>query len=163
MLKMSTRSTYAIRALTDLGSRAENGPVRLGEIAERQRIPLPYLEQIFYKLKGAGLVRAMRGPQGGYRLAKDPHDISLAEIITVLEGPLGPLLCSMPENFSPRCHEDEGCASRFLCSELDGHLHAVLAKNTLGMLCAESKKLLKNKKVRPGEQGVFNNERRRVA
>ena len=141
-MKVSTRSTYAIRALTDLGVRSQKGPVRLAEIARQQHIPLPYLEQIFYKLKKAGLVRAVRGPQGGYQLTKNPSDISLAEIITVLEGPLAPVLCSMPENYSPHCHEVDGCASRFLCSELDGELHRILAKNTVGMLCENMLRLV---------------------
>jgi Rrf2 family protein len=115
--------------------------MRLPDIAERQHIPLPYLEQIFSKLRRAGLVEAVRGPQGGYTLARKPGDISLADIISVLEGPIEPILCSMPENRHPHCHEEDGCASRTLCNELDGELKRILSRNTLGTLCGEAKKI----------------------
>ena len=138
MLKVSTRSTYAIRALVHLGRESEKGPVRLATIADRQSIPLPYLEQIFSKLKRAGLVQAVRGPQGGYLLSRAPDAITLAEIISILEGPIEPVLCSMPENRSPDCHEVEGCVSRLLCSELDGELTRILSRNTLGALCGQA-------------------------
>lgn len=135
MMKMSTKSTYGVRALIQLARESqEDVPVRLSGIASRQNIPLPYLEQIFSKLRRAGLVLSVRGPQGGYKLAKDPTSITLRDIITVLEGPIDPVLCTMPENRSPNCHEVEGCLSRFLCNELDGELERVLSKNTLGTM-----------------------------
>lgn len=132
MIKMSTKSTYALKALIDLARFSSTKPVRLSNIAQRQRIPLPYLEQIFSKLKKAGLVEALRGPQGGYKLSRPMDDISLADIVTTLEGPLQPLLCSQPEMRSSTCHDVEGCLSRFVCNELDGAVHQILKKNTLG-------------------------------
>lgn len=141
MLKVSTRSTYAIRALVHLARLAGDSPIRLADIAELQNIPLPYLEQIFSKLKKAGLVQAVRGPQGGYRLMKHPSDISLANIIFILEGPQQPVLCSMPENFSANCHDVDGCASRSLCNELDGTLTSILSRHTLAGLCGEAERL----------------------
>ncbi len=141
MLKMSTKSTYAIRALIQLGREFQDVPIRLASIAKRQRIPLPYLEQIFSKLRKAGLVEAVRGPQGGYKLAKSPNEISLEDIVSSLEGPLAPVLCSMPENRSPNCHEIEGCLSRLVCNELDGELSRVLSRNTLGMLIGQAEKV----------------------
>jgi Rrf2 family protein len=146
MMKVSTKTTYAIKALIHLGRRNANTPIRLSEIAEAQHIPLPYLEQIFSKLRRAGLVVAIRGPQGGYKLTKSPSDTTLAEIVSVLEGPIEPVLCSMPENRSPNCHDVEGCVSRSLCNELDGALHRVLEGNTLGSLCASAE--TKSKPVR---------------
>jgi Rrf2 family protein len=143
---MSTKSTYALKALIDLARATPDKPERLSDIAERQHIPLPYLEQIFSKLKKAGLVQAVRGPQGGYTLSRSMNDITLADIITTLEGPLQPLLCSQPEQKSSTCHDVEGCLSRLLCNELDGAVHQILKKNTLGKLCGEANKL----------QGVLN-------
>jgi Rrf2 family protein len=141
MIKMSTRSTYALKALIDLARYAHDRPERLNAIAERQHIPLPYLEQIFSKLKKAGLVQALRGPQGGYQLSKSTTDISLADIVTALEGPLGPALCSQPEKRSSTCHDVDGCLSRHMCNELDGAIHHVLRKNTLASLCGEAERL----------------------
>ncbi len=138
MMKVSTKSTYAIRALLQLGREPQDSPVRLARIAERQKIPLPYLEQIFSKLRRAGLVTSIRGPQGGYRLAKKPADISMRDIIAALEGPMVPVLCSMPENHSSDCHETEGCLSRFLCNELDGELSRILSRNTLSSLLGKA-------------------------
>lgn len=138
MLKVSTKSTYAIRALIQLGRESKESLVRLSRIAERQHIPLPFLEQIFSKLRRAGLVESVRGPQGGYKLAKQPADISLRDIITCLEGPMAPVLCSMPENHSPNCHEIEGCLSRLVCNELDGELERILSRNTLGTLLGQA-------------------------
>ena len=138
MMKVSTRSTYAIRALIYLGRQADGRPVRMADIAGTQDIPLPYLEQIFSKLRKAGLVQAVRGPQGGYRLARDASSITLQDIIVSLEGPLSPVLCSMPENYSPNCHDVEGCLSRLICSELDGELSRILSRNTLGALCGQA-------------------------
>ncbi len=140
MMRMSTKSTYAVRALIDLIQHSEGKPVRLADIARRQGIPLPFLEQIFLKLKKAGIVTAIRGPQGGYTTEKSPKEVSLADIVTILEGPLEPVLCSHPENLSATCHKVEGCLSRVLCNELDGQLLKVLAKNTLAKLSGDAQK-----------------------
>jgi Rrf2 family protein len=134
MIKVSSKSTYALRALMDLSQHADGTPIRLPEIADRQHIPLPFLEQIFSTLRKAGLVQAVRGPQGGYHLTKAPHEITLGDIITATEGPLEPVLCSMPENRTPNCHDVDGCVSRLLCCELDGALKEILARNTLASL-----------------------------
>ena len=132
MLKVSTKSTYALRALLQLARESAETPIRLAGLAKKQAIPLPFLEQIFSKLRRAGVVASVRGPQGGYKLARKPDDISLADIVVALEGPMEPMLCTMPENRTPDCHEVEGCFSRFVCKELDGELNRVLSKNTLG-------------------------------
>ncbi|MCG3205921.1 MAG: HTH-type transcriptional regulator IscR [Elusimicrobia bacterium] len=141
MMKVSTKSTYAIRALIQLAREGGAVPVPLSNIADRQHIPLPFLEQIFSKLRRAGLVFSLRGPQGGYKLAKEPNKISLHEIISHLEGPIDPVLCTMPENRTPTCHEVEGCLSRFLCNELDGELSRVLSKNTLDTFVGQAERM----------------------
>lgn len=141
MMKVSSRSTYAIRALVSLARSGGTGTVPLARIAERQKIPLPYLEQIFSKLRKAGVVEAVRGPQGGYRLGRDPSEISLAQIINSLEGPMEPVLCTMPENRAPDCHEVDGCLSRLLCCEVDGALNKILSDRTLASLTGEAEKL----------------------
>jgi Rrf2 family iron-sulfur cluster assembly transcriptional regulator len=141
MLKASTKSTYAIRALIQLGRSGQDKPMRLSTISKNQKIPLPYLAQIFSKLRRSGLVEAVRGPSGGYKLSKNPHNITLADIVYSLEGPQNPVLCSMPENRSDDCREKEGCVSRMICHELEHELNKVLSRNTLGLLCGEADRL----------------------
>ncbi|MBN1433665.1 Rrf2 family transcriptional regulator, partial [Candidatus Fermentibacterales bacterium] len=82
---ISTRSRYALRALTELIRLSDGGPVSLGVLAERQEIPLRYLEQIFGRLRAAGLVKGKRGPGGGYVLTRPSEQIPLIEIVAALE------------------------------------------------------------------------------
>lgn len=141
MMKVSTRSTYAIRALLYLARAGAGDTVALGRIADSQKIPLPYLVQIFSRLRKASLVEAIRGPQGGYRLSRQPAQITLAQIIYALEGPVQPVLCTMPENRSDNCHEVDGCLSRLLCCEIDGALDQILSNKTLASLSGEAERL----------------------
>lgn len=87
-MKVSTRGDYASRALLSLSLRTPDGPTSVRDIAERTGLPQPYLEQILLALKGAGLVRSKRGVGGGYVLARDPAEISLAEIVSAVDGPI---------------------------------------------------------------------------
>ncbi len=88
-MKVSTRGDYASRALLSLALHAEEGrPTTVRDIADRTGLPQPYLEQILLALKGAGLVRSKRGVGGGYVLARDPAEISLAAIIRAVDGPI---------------------------------------------------------------------------
>ena len=87
-MKLSTRCRYATLALFDLAYHAGEDPTQVRQIAERQSIPLRFLEQIFQDLKRAKLVEGKRGRKGGYQLARDPHEISLGDIVRATEGPL---------------------------------------------------------------------------
>jgi Rrf2 family iron-sulfur cluster assembly transcriptional regulator len=87
-VKVSTRGDYAARALLSLALHGEDRPTSVKEIAERTSLPQPYLEQILLAVKGAGLVQSKRGVGGGYVLARPPEQITLAEIIAAVDGPL---------------------------------------------------------------------------
>jgi Rrf2 family iron-sulfur cluster assembly transcriptional regulator len=88
-VKVSTRGDYASRALLSLALHGDTtGPTTVRDIAERTGLPQPYLEQILLALKGAGLVRSKRGVGGGYVLARDPAAITLAEIVSAVDGPI---------------------------------------------------------------------------
>ena len=95
-MKLSTKGRYAVMALADLAcqSRNKGQPVALADIAERQDISLAYLEQIFARLRRRGLVKSMRGPGGGYRLARSAGETPVADIITAVDEPLSALRCS---------------------------------------------------------------------
>lgn len=87
-MKVSTRGDYASRALLSLALHADGTPTSVRDIAERTSLPQPYLEQILLALKGAGIVRSKRGVGGGYLLARAPQEISLAEIVSAVDGPI---------------------------------------------------------------------------
>jgi Rrf2 family iron-sulfur cluster assembly transcriptional regulator len=84
-VKLSTKGRYAVMAMVDLARHAQAKPVSLSDIATRQEISLSYLEQLFARLRRAGLVKSVRGPGGGYRLARDPADIRVADVMEAVE------------------------------------------------------------------------------
>ena len=88
-MKLSTRSTYGMRALIELALTSGRSPVSAAWIAKRQDLSVAYLEQLLHRLKKQGLVRSIRGPRGGYVLAKDPARITMAEVVRVLDGTNG--------------------------------------------------------------------------
>ena len=89
MLSITTKSPYAIRALTELARTGGAGPVPIGELARRRDIPVQFLEQLFATLRRAGILRSQRGVKGGYSFARTPSDITVLEVIELLDGPLG--------------------------------------------------------------------------
>jgi len=112
MLAQKTR--YALRSLLFLVEEGDDSPVQLARIAETQQIPPKYLELIMLDLKKAGLVTSIRGPKGGYTLARDPASISFGEIVRIMEGPIALVPCASV-NFYARCgdcHDEATCAIR---------------------------------------------------
>jgi len=99
-MKISTKGRYGLRALVDLTYHCANGHVSLVQIAERQKISLNYLEQVFSALRKAGLVNSVKGAQGGYILAKAPKDITAGDILRVLEGEFS-IVDDLEQNQSP--------------------------------------------------------------
>ncbi len=89
-MKVSLRATYGIMAAVDLAMHPGSTPVRAKSIARRQAIPARFLEQVLHGMKKAGLVSSLRGAQGGYVLSKKPSEVSVAEILEALDGPLAP-------------------------------------------------------------------------
>src|SRR2546425_10363373 len=96
MLKISQKTEYALRAMIQLAQRSEEGLMSAREISEDQRIPLRFLEQQLGALSKAGLVESFRGAGGGCRLAKDPAQISVADVVDAIEGPFYPMFCLDP-------------------------------------------------------------------
>jgi Rrf2 family transcriptional regulator, cysteine metabolism repressor len=89
MLSITTKSPYAVRALAELARSGAAGPVPIGELARRRDIPVQFLEQLFAALRRAGVLRSQRGVKGGYSFARDPGDVTVLEIVELLDGPLG--------------------------------------------------------------------------
>jgi Rrf2 family protein len=130
-MKVSTRGDYAARALLSLALHGLDRPTSVKEIAERTDLPQPYLEQILLATKGAGLVRSKRGVGGGYVLARPPEEITLAQILSAVEGPL-----DMPLGEHDHCEghcvlqEVWGCVSEEMRRLLEGFTLADLVART---------------------------------
>jgi Rrf2 family cysteine metabolism transcriptional repressor len=92
-MRLTARSEYGLLALIDLACRCGHGPVSAREVAQRQRIPGKFLEQLFASLRKAGLVTAVRGAHGGFELSRPADDITVLNVVEALEGPLRPTLC----------------------------------------------------------------------
>jgi Rrf2 family transcriptional regulator, cysteine metabolism repressor len=89
VLSITTKSPYAIQALTELGRSGDAGPVPIAELARRREIPVQFLEQLFSVLRRAGLLRSYRGVKGGYSFAREPSAITVLEVVELLDGRLG--------------------------------------------------------------------------
>jgi Rrf2 family transcriptional regulator, cysteine metabolism repressor len=89
MLSITTKSPYAVRALTELARSGGAGPVPIGELARRRDIPVQFLEQLFAALRRAGVLRSQRGVKGGYSFAREPSQVTVLEIVELLDGPFG--------------------------------------------------------------------------
>ena len=89
MLSITTKSPYALQALTELGRASGDAPVPIAELARRREIPVQFLEQLFAVLRRAGMLRSQRGVKGGYLFERAPSDITVLEVVELLDGPLG--------------------------------------------------------------------------
>lgn len=119
-MQLCTRSRYAVMAMTDLAARqgegCECGPICLAEIAARQQLSQPYLEQLFGKLRRAGLVASSRGPGGGYRLARPSDEIAIADIIAAVDESIRATRCA---DSMPGCLEPVGAEAPTRCQTHD--------------------------------------------
>jgi Rrf2 family protein len=89
VLSITTKSPYAVRALVELARSGASGPVPIGELARRREIPVQFLEQLFAVLRRAGILRSQRGVKGGYAFARPPGEVTVLEVVELLDGPLG--------------------------------------------------------------------------
>ncbi|THF55888.1 Fe-S cluster assembly transcriptional regulator IscR [Pseudothauera rhizosphaerae] len=129
-MRLTTKGRFAVTAMIDLASRQTDGPVTLAGIAERQSISLSYLEQLFGKLRRYKLVSSVRGPGGGYRLARDMKDITVADIIVAVDEPLDATQCGGRQN----CQDEHVCLTHDLWTNLNKRMYQYLASVTLAAL-----------------------------
>jgi Rrf2 family protein len=118
-MRISTKGDYGVRALIELAHHYGEGPIQSAEIAARQRIPEPYLDQLLTTLRKAGFIRSVRGPQGGHALLLRPEEIRLSDVIRSLEGSLSPVSHLHDEGYQCRAahevwHEVEEATERIL-------------------------------------------------
>lgn len=129
-MKLSTKGRYAVMALVDLAAQQRDGPLALADIAKRQEISLSYLEQLFAKLRRAGLVKSVRGPGGGYLLAHTSDQVRIADVILAVDEPIRAMRCNP---CSPQgCRADKGrCNTHDLWDELGRQIQIFLNSVTL--------------------------------
>ena len=138
-MKVSTRGDYASRALLSLALHPEHeGPTSVRDIAERTGLPQPYLEQILLALKGAGLVRSKRGVGGGYVLAREPSRITLAEIVSAVEGPIAAGDFGEPHQAGACDHEGQ-CVLLAVWQVLGDRIRQELQQFTLADIAARAR------------------------
>jgi Rrf2 family iron-sulfur cluster assembly transcriptional regulator len=129
-MRLTTKGRFAVTAMMDLAMRNGNGPVTLADISERQQISLSYLEQLFGKLRRYGLVSSVRGPGGGYRIARALPQITVADVILAVDEPIDATRCHGMQN----CKDDQKCLTHDLWEHLNKVIFDYLHSVTLAQL-----------------------------
>ncbi|RMH61638.1 MAG: Rrf2 family transcriptional regulator [Zetaproteobacteria bacterium] len=131
-MRLTSKGRYAVSAMVDLAKQQHSGPVALASISERQFISLSYLEQLFRRLREGGLVRSVRGPGGGYLLARPASDITVAEVIRAVNEPMRTTMC---ENGVRGCHRGNRCDTHQLWEALGQHINRFLDAVSIQQVC----------------------------
>jgi len=132
-VRLTTKGRYAVTAMLDLALHHENGPITLADIAERQGISLSYLEQLFTRLRKNTLVRSVRGPGGGYVLARGVDQIHIAEVISAVDESVDTTRCGGGHN----CQDNERCLTHDLWHDLSDRIQDYLTKISLHDLMSQ--------------------------
>src|SRR5262245_423060 len=129
-MRLTTKGRFAVTAMIDVAMHSTNGPATLAGVSERQKISLSYLEQLFGKLRRSGLVESVRGPGGGYHLARAPEQVTVADVIVAVDEPIDATQCGGQEN----CHDDRRCMTHELWANLNTRILDYLQSVTLADL-----------------------------
>jgi Rrf2 family iron-sulfur cluster assembly transcriptional regulator len=134
-MKLSTKGQYAVLAMVDLARHSAGDPVTLTAIAERQALPLQYLEQLFMKLRKGNLVKSVRGQGGGYLMVRPADQVTIAEIMLAVDEPLRSTRCEPGKNVSCQGRKEK-CLTHYLWEGLNQHILSYLASISLAHICA---------------------------
>jgi Rrf2 family protein len=126
---LSTKGRYGLKMMYEFALNYGKGPMSLKDVAQKQQLSETYLEQLIAHLKKAGLVTSVRGAQGGYEQIRKPEEITVGEIIRVLEGPLAPSECVMDDE--PECTKAEYCVTRLIWEKIRDSINNVVDSITL--------------------------------
>ena len=135
-MKLSTRSRYGTRMVLDIVMHGENGPVPIQEISKRRKLSVKYLEKLIRPLKQSGLVRSKRGPKGGHMLTREPGEITVGEVVRILEGNFG--LCDCVKDPAV-CPISEDCVTRALWTDAAEGMYERLDAITFAELAARAR------------------------
>lgn len=145
-MRLTTKGRFAVTAMIDVAMHGGSGPVTLAAVSSRQKISLSYLEQLFGKLRRSGLVESVRGPGGGYNVAKPQAQVSVADIIVAVDEPIDATQCGGKEN----CLDDHRCMTHDLWMGLNAHIFSYLSGVSLADLVRQQQ---------PGEVSVLRDHR----
>ncbi|NLO97275.1 MAG: Rrf2 family transcriptional regulator [Peptococcaceae bacterium] len=151
-MKLSTKGRYGLRAVLDIALNQDEGPVTIHSISERQGISERYLEQLLITLRKNGIIRSIRGFQGGYVLNRETKDISVGDVVRALEGPISPVEC-VEEGRSGVCNRIDICVTRNIWEELRKAMNQVLDSYSLEDLV----RMFKEKNCNKNKEDINNN------
>lgn len=140
-MKLSTKGRYGLRAMVDLARYCEEAPVSISSISARQDLSVTYLEQLLAKLRKAGLIKSIRGAQGGYVLSKDASEISVGEILRALEGDLSPVNCAELSKDDRSCSGSQYCVTKLVWQRINDSIEDTVNSMWLSELVADSRNM----------------------
>jgi Rrf2 family cysteine metabolism transcriptional repressor len=143
-MRLSRKGDYALRAMVHLSLNYNKDSVQIHEISEQEKIPEKFLEQILLGLKNAGLLKSKRGIGGGYSLNKDPKEITLAQVIRIIDGPLAPLSCVSKWAYVS-CPREKNCGLYSVMLDVRNAIAKILEGITLADVCLRTKGLTRKK------------------
>jgi len=145
-MRISFKGDYALKTILELSLSYGKGLIKISDISKRKDIPLKYLEQILLQLKGAGYVNSKRGPEGGYYLVKKPSEITLGEIIRLMEGFTSPISCvSKSCKLKDRCNDETRCPFRPIWKDIRDMVNGVVDRVNFEDMCVSSEDMQKTK------------------
>lgn len=148
-MKLSTKGRYGVKAMFELALHYGEEPLSIKSIAEKQGISEYYLEQLFSSLRKAGLIKSIRGAQGGYVLAREPREISVANILNVLEGPIEISECIAEDDMN--CSRANYCATRLLWIKISDSVNQVINSINLEDMIGDYNQMIKDMSERKGK------------
>ncbi|HEX8918043.1 MAG TPA: Rrf2 family transcriptional regulator [Chloroflexota bacterium] len=134
MIRFSTRGEYGVRMMMDLARHYGKGPESLTEVARNEGLPAPYLEQLVGKLRKAGLVTSHQGAHGGYELTRPPSQITMGDVLRVLEGPISPMVCATEGETEELCDRQSFCSANLVWERVRDSVAQALDSLTLADL-----------------------------
>jgi Rrf2 family protein len=131
MIRFSTRGEYGIRMMMDLARHYGEGPQPLSNVARHESLPAAYLEQLAGKLRRAGLVSSFHGARGGYQLTRSPGDMTVGDVLRVLEGPISPMICATEGETEMTCERQAYCSANLVWERVRDSVAQALDSLTL--------------------------------
>lgn len=144
-MKLSTKGRYGLRAIVDIAVSADTEPAAVSAISERQDISIRYLEQLLSKLRKAGLVRSIRGAQGGYVLSRSAEEISVGDVLRALEGDLIPVDCTELTDTEETCSGSKYCVTKTVWKRINDSIAKTVDAIYLSELADEAKAVQQGK------------------
>ena len=131
-MRMSTKSTYGLRAMVTIARKFDKGATSVMDIAKKEGLSVAYLEQLMNRLRREGLLKSVRGPKGGYMLSKKPDEITVRDVVRTLEGDISPVYCITSESkLKNICSREKGCVTKPVWAKLARAMNDCLKSVTL--------------------------------